>query len=65
MRPGRRLGYPEGLFSARERAHGIHGGDAETSLMLAFRPETVRMGEARDFVSAAVVDRAANSSSCG
>jgi creatinine amidohydrolase len=50
----RRLGYPEGLYSARERAHGIHGGDAETSLMLAFRPETVRMGEARDFLSAAV-----------
>ena len=34
------LGYPEGLFSTHERAHGIHGGDAETSLMLAFRPET-------------------------
>ncbi len=50
----RRLGYPEGLFSARERAHGIHGGDEETSLMLAFRPETVRMGDARDFSSAAI-----------
>jgi creatinine amidohydrolase len=48
----RRLGYPEGLYGARELAHGIHGGDAETSLMLAFRPETVRMDEARDFVSA-------------
>ena len=23
-----RLGYPEGMFSPRERAHGIHGGDA-------------------------------------
>ncbi len=50
----RRLGYPDGLFSTRERTHGIHGGDDETSLMLAFRPDTVRMGEARDFVSAAV-----------
>jgi creatinine amidohydrolase len=49
-----RLGYPEGLFSARERAHGIHGGDAETSLMLAFRPQNVRMSEAKDFVSSAV-----------
>ena len=49
----RRLGYPDGLFSARERAHGIHGGDEETSLMLAFRPDAVRMAEARDFVSAA------------
>ena len=48
------LGYPEGLYSAVEKAHGIHGGDAETSLMLAFRPETVAMDEARDFVSAAV-----------
>src|SRR5271165_3100345 len=48
------LGYPEGLFSTNERAHGIHGGDAETSLMLAFRPETVRMSEARDFMSSAV-----------
>jgi len=49
-----RLGYPADLFSASERAHGIHGGDAETSLMLAFRPDTVRMSEARNFVSAAI-----------
>ena len=48
------LGFPEGMFSAPERAHGIHGGDAETSLMLAFKPDAVRMGEARDFVSSAV-----------
>ena len=48
------LGYPSGMFAPRELAHGIHGGDAETSLMLAFRPETVRMREARNFVSAAV-----------
>src|SRR5208337_777061 len=50
----RRLGYPEGLFSSRETVHGIHGGDAETSLMLAFRPKAVRMSEARDFMSSAV-----------
>jgi creatinine amidohydrolase len=49
-----RLGYPADLFSARERAHGIHGGEAETSLMLAFRPKTVRMSEAQNFVSAAI-----------
>ena len=42
------------MFSAVERAHGIHGGDAETSLMLAFRPHTVRMNEARNFVSSAI-----------
>jgi creatinine amidohydrolase len=49
-----RLGYPSDLFSAVERAHGIHGGDAETSLMLAFKPKTVLMDKAQDFVSAAV-----------
>ena len=49
----RRLGYPERLFSSRETMHGVHGGDAETSLMLAFRPEAVWMSEARDFSSAA------------
>ena len=48
-----RLGYPDGLFTMRERAHGVHGGDAETSLMLVFRPDVVRMDEARDFPSAA------------
>jgi creatinine amidohydrolase len=49
----RRLGYPEGLFSPREMAHGVHGGDAETSLMLALRPDLVRVSEVRDFPSAA------------
>jgi creatinine amidohydrolase len=49
-----RLGYPEGMFSPQERAHGIHGGEAETSLMLAFRPKTVRMRDAQNFVSAAI-----------
>jgi creatinine amidohydrolase len=49
-----RLGQPEGMFPPKERAHGIHGGDSETSLMLAFKPDTVKMSEARDFVSEAV-----------
>ncbi len=44
-----RLGYPDGVFSAHEMRHGIHGGDAETSLMLAFRPDTVQMDRAQDF----------------
>jgi creatinine amidohydrolase len=44
-----RLGYPEGLYSPKELRHGIHGGEAETSLMLAFRPETVRMERAQNF----------------
>jgi creatinine amidohydrolase len=49
-----RLGLPEGMFSAKERAHGIHGGEVETSLMLAFKPDLVRMAEAGDFESASV-----------
>lgn len=47
------FGMPEGIFSAREMQFGIHGGDGETSLMLAFRPETVDMGCAQDFRSKA------------
>ena len=38
-----RFGYPDGTFTAEEKKHGIHGGDIETSLMLAALPETVRM----------------------
>jgi creatinine amidohydrolase len=37
-----RLGYPKGLFSEEEIAHGIHAGEIETSLMLALKTETVR-----------------------
>lgn len=44
-----RFGYPEGLFSDLERTHGIHGGAIETSLMLALRPDLVRMEKAADF----------------
>jgi creatinine amidohydrolase len=47
-----RFGYPDGLFSAQEQRHGIHGGEIETSLMLAFRPELVDMGRARNFLPA-------------
>jgi creatinine amidohydrolase len=45
-----RLGYPAGLYSDTEMRYGIHGGDAETSLVLAFRPETVQMERAENFV---------------
>src|ERR1700688_1844702 len=38
-----RFGYPDGAFAAEEKKHGIHGGDIETSLMLAAKPDTVRM----------------------
>lgn len=47
------FGAPEGLFSERENAFGIHGGDRETSLILHFRPETVSMKDAKDFSSSA------------
>ena len=37
-----RFGYPTGTFEPTEQRHGIHGGDIETSLMLADRPDAVR-----------------------
>jgi creatinine amidohydrolase len=47
---------PEGLLTDREQRHGIHAGDLETSLMLHFRPELVRMEHAADFTSIAARD---------
>jgi creatinine amidohydrolase len=44
-----RFGYPDGLFSASERTHGIHGGDIETSIMLAAHPQLVRREKIADF----------------
>src|SRR3546814_5186803 len=49
-----RFGVPDGLFPADELRYGIHAGAVETSLMLHFRPELVRLDEARNFVSYAV-----------
>jgi creatinine amidohydrolase len=40
------FGYPDGLFDARERQHGIHAGGIETSLMLAAHKDLVRMDKA-------------------
>ncbi len=45
------LGLPDGLFSADECRHGIHGGEIETSLMLHLRPDLVDMTRARNFGS--------------
>ncbi len=45
-------------FSADEHRFGIHAGDIETSMMLALRPERVRMQQAQDFHSTSQ-DRAA------
>ncbi|MDQ6881065.1 MAG: creatininase family protein [Pseudomonadota bacterium] len=40
-----------GLFSAQEHRFGVHGGEIETSMMLALRPQLVAMGQARNFKS--------------
>jgi creatinine amidohydrolase len=49
-----RFGYPNDTFSAEEKRHGIHGGDIETSLMLAAMPQTVRTDEAPNATPATV-----------
>jgi len=41
------------LFSAEEHRFGIHGGDIETSMMLALDPSHVDMAQARNFASKA------------
>jgi creatinine amidohydrolase len=46
-----RLGQPPGLYSEWEQAYGIHGGDMETSVMLALTPELVKMDKAEKFHS--------------
>ncbi len=49
-----RFGYPDDTFSGEEKRHGIHGGDIETSLMLAAMPETVRMEKAPNATPATI-----------
>lgn len=46
-----RFGQPEGWIGAEDKALDIHGGDIETSVMLALRPEKVDMAKARRFPS--------------
>lgn len=43
------LGLPADMFSAEETLHGIHGGEKETSMMLALRPDLVKMEKAKHF----------------
>ena len=45
-------------FEPEEHRFGVHAGDVETSMMLALRPERVRMAQAQDFHSTSQ-DRAA------
>jgi creatinine amidohydrolase len=49
-----RFGAPEGLFSAQELRHGIHGGAVETSIMLARYPQAVCMAAIADFRPASI-----------
>lgn len=46
-----RFGAEAGIVTAEEKALGIHGGDIETSVMLALAPQLVDMAKARDFPS--------------
>lgn len=48
-----RFGAPQGLFSAEELRHGVHGGAVETSIMLARYPDHVRKDAITDFPSSA------------
>ncbi|WP_068086876.1 creatininase family protein [Polycladidibacter stylochi] len=46
-----RYGHPAGTYSEHEFTYGIHGGDIETSIMLALRPDLVRTEHLQDFTS--------------
>ncbi|MFB9947401.1 creatininase family protein [Rhizobium puerariae] len=46
-----RFGQPEGWIRPEHKAVDIHGGDIETSVMLAFHPDRVDMAKARNFGS--------------
>ncbi len=49
------LGWPlpDGVMDTDEIRHGHHGGQAETSIMLALHPGSVKMDKAEDFASSA------------
>jgi creatinine amidohydrolase len=49
-----RFGAPEGLFTAEELRHGIHGGAVETSIMLARYPNDVRKEAIANFVPSSI-----------
>jgi creatinine amidohydrolase len=46
-----RFGMPDGLIAPEKKAIDIHGGDIETSVMLAVAPDRVDMAKAKDFPS--------------
>src|SRR3954451_19953720 len=49
-----RFGAPDGLFTAEELRHGVHGGAVETSIMLARHPDQVRKAAIANFVPASI-----------
>ncbi|GAK68735.1 putative creatinine amidohydrolase [Agrobacterium rubi TR3 = NBRC 13261] len=46
-----RFGMPQGVITPEDKAIDIHGGDIETSVMLALHPQLVRMEKAENFPS--------------
>ena len=46
-----RFGQPEGLIDPADKAIDIHGGDIETSVMLALHPDLVKRSQAANFAS--------------
>ena len=49
-----RFGAPEGMFSAEELRHGVHGGAVETSIMLARYKQHVRTDAIAEFRPASI-----------
>jgi creatinine amidohydrolase len=49
-----RFGAPDGVFTAQELRHGIHGGAVETSIMLARYPREVRREAVANFVPSSI-----------
>ncbi|MDQ8727328.1 creatininase family protein [Bradyrhizobium sp. LHD-71] len=49
-----RFGVPDGLFTAEEIRHGVHGGAIETSIMLAAWPDQVRADKIATFTPSSV-----------
>ena len=49
-----RFGVPDGLFTAEEIRHGVHGGAIETSIMLAAWPDQVRVDRIAAFTPSSI-----------
>ena len=49
-----RFGVPDGLFTAEELRHGVHGGAVETSIMLARYPQDVNTDRIANFRPASI-----------